>query len=255
MRWACIIEYDGTNFHGWQMQPGQRTVQGVLELALAELLNVETRITAAGRTDAGVHARGQVIHFDVSATGIPPEKLTQALNQKLPDDVALRWSGQVADSFHARYDANRRVYRYRLAKGPAILDRHQVWDVVYALQPEWLQACADRIRGRHDFSSFCQAQTETENHICTIMQAKWELGHDLKSHTFHIEGDRFLHHMVRMLVGTMVEVARGKWSMEQFEDLMTKPNLQAATVTAPALGLVLEAVGYPAGSGLPGGFP
>lgn len=244
MRIAILIQYDGSSYHGWQFQPEHETVQGVIESALHKLYGVSIGILGSGRTDSGVHALGQVAHFDVEQSAVPPENIWMALNQRLPDDIRIIGSAEVDAGFHSRFDALERSYEYQLTTNFNVLHRQSQWHVRYALDPELLQAMAIRIRGEHDFSSFCYAGTETENMICNIMQATWN-GHPDHTLIFSIKGNRFLHHMVRMLVGSMVEVARGKWSMDRFEQLLLRPDRQAHAVTAPSTGLALVRVQYP----------
>ncbi len=249
MRIALLLEYDGSAYHGWQIQPGEASVQAVVETALSNILDQAIRVHASGRTDAGVHARGQVLHFDAVEPRVPAERITAASHRELPEDVRIRASGQVAGDFHARFDAYRRHYRYRLSNDASILDRNQVWTIPYELETGLLSSCAELVLGKHDFASFCQAQTETENHVCEVVSAQWEThGNDL---FFRISADRFLHHMVRMLVGSMVEVARGKWSLKTFKDLLEAADLQASTLTAAPEGLILEGVEYPGDVDLP----
>jgi tRNA pseudouridine38-40 synthase len=243
LRVAALLAYDGSRYHGFQIQPGLETIQGVIETELNKLSGDNIRLFSAGRTDSGVHAHGQVIHFDIESSSIPGKKWSAALNQQLPDDIRILKSGAVQPDFHSRYDANRRRYSYTIGRHSSILDRHRVWDLRAEIDMEIIGDLMQAIRGKHDFSSFCQARTETDNHICVVARASIEmLENQIR---FHLEANRFLHHMVRMLVGSMVEAGRGKWTARQFLELLEKPDLKAATYTAPARGLILEEVGYP----------
>ena len=244
MRVALLIQYDGSNYYGWQVQKDPNTVQGILEQALKTLYGQTIGVVGSGRTDSGVHALGQVAHFDIEASSIPHENICKALNRELADDIRITASQQVSDEFHSRFKAAKREYRYIIRTEHNVLSRNSQWQVRFPLDIEKLHKCSKLILGTHDFSSFCFAGTETENMICIIEEAQWRENPD-GSIQFDIAGNRFLHHMVRMLVGTMVEVARGKWSLDDFLGLLDNPNRQAHAVTAPARGLALMKVNYP----------
>ena len=243
-RYKLTIEYDGTDYVGWQRQDNGPSIQGALERAIQGFCGETVTLQGAGRTDAGVHALGQVAHFEVEACTIPVENLWKALNRQLPDDIRLIASSRVAEKFHSRFAAIQRQYLYQITTSPNVLDRNTQWYVRYPLDTSRLHKLSEHILGEHDFSSFCYAGTETENMVCTLATATWEVPASgvLK---FTIAGDRFLHHMVRMLVGSMIEVARGKWNIDHFLALLEKPNRQAQVVTAPANGLTLIKVSYP----------
>ena len=244
MRVGLLIQYDGTNYHGWQIQNGQETVQGVLENALRRLFSSAVGLMGSGRTDSGVHALGQVAHFDVESCPIPSSSIWMALNQQLPKDIRVIASREVAAGFHSRFDARQRSYAYQLSTRINVLKRNSQWHLRYPIDQNKLTDLARLLTGQHDFSSFCYAGTETENMNCQIMKAEWIASPD-GEFEFQIRGNRFLHHMVRMLVGSMVEVARGKWTPEQFETLLLRPDRQAHVITAPACGLTLMEVKYP----------
>lgn len=245
MRIAILVQYDGTDFSGWQIQPDNATIQGAIEAALKTLYGESVGIMGSGRTDSGVHAFGQVAHFDLEASNIPPENLWMALNRHLPRSIRLLDSQVVADDFHSRFQANERTYRYEIDRDFNILHRNSRWYVRFPLDLEKLNELAILIAGSHDFSSFCYAGTETENMICNVAAAAWdEL--DESGLVFRITADRYLHHMVRMLVGSMIEVARGKWDIDYFHELLRNPDRQNHATTAPASGLALVKVGYPA---------
>ncbi|NQV48983.1 MAG: tRNA pseudouridine(38-40) synthase TruA [Candidatus Marinimicrobia bacterium] len=244
MRVALHIQYDGTAYYGWQVQADPQTVQGTLERALAEVFHRSIGIIGSGRTDSGVHALGQVAHFDIDQTSIPPVKMWRAINQHLPADIRVIGSVQVKADFHSRFLPEYREYRYQITGRPNVLNRNKQWFVRFPLDIEKLESATKLILGKHDFSSFCFAGTETENMICTITSASWLT--DIEAgFSFVIRGNRFLHHMVRMLVGSMVEVARGKWELQRFVELLNQPDRKAHSVTAPALGLTLMRVSYP----------
>ncbi|NQV30305.1 MAG: tRNA pseudouridine(38-40) synthase TruA [Candidatus Marinimicrobia bacterium] len=244
MRIALLIQYDGTAYYGWQVQADPKTVQGFIERALAEVFDQKIGIVGSGRTDSGVHALGQVAHFDIGQTPIPPANMWRAINRHLPADIRLVASVEVAADFHSRFLPVYREYRYQITDHSNVLNRNKHWFVRFHLDKDKLESLTQSILGEHDFSSFCYAGTETENMICTVESASWTI--DIEGElTFTIRGNRFLHHMVRMLVGSMVEVSRGKWEQRRFLDLLKDPDRQAQTVTAPAQGLTLIKVAYP----------
>jgi tRNA pseudouridine38-40 synthase len=234
-----LIEYDGTDFAGWARQPGQRTVQGVLEEALERVTRQETRLTVAGRTDTGVHARGQV----ASHEGVPA--LASALNGVLATDVRVVESATAPDGFDARRDALSRTYRYRLytreAQSPFERGRALHWP--HQLDRGALDWCAAAIAGTHDFTAFTPTQTDHVLFTRRILRAEWlEAGPHVVE--FWVEAETFMRHMVRILVGTMLEVAGGRRGQDDFARLLTgRPRLDAGE-TAPPHGLYLESIRY-----------
>jgi len=244
MRISLLVQYDGSQYYGWQVQPDPKTVQGEIERALFKLFDVKIRLHGSGRTDSGVHALGQVAHFDITETPIPAQNMWKALNRYLPRDIRILSSQQVLDDFHSRFNAIQREYRYEICQNQNILRRNMQWQVSYDLDMGNLDKTTELVRGIHDFSSFCFAGTDTENMICDISDAYWLRESD-GSLSFTIRANRFLHHMVRMLVGNMIEVGRGKWDMDHFTSLLEHPDPQAVTVSAPAQGLALIKVSYP----------
>jgi len=244
MRIALLLQYDGTGYHGWQIQLEQVTVQGVLEKALKQMYGCHVGLMGSGRTDSGVHALGQVAHYDVDQSDVPPEKIWMALNRMLPKDIRIVASAEVNTDFHSRFSARERSYQYRINTRQNVLDRNMRWYIRYPVDMSRLETTATHIMGRHDFSSFCYAGTETTNMICNVMEASWFKNRDGEL-MFQVKADRFLHHMVRMLVGCMVEVGRGKWQMDEFQRLLLNPDRKAHVITAPAKGLALMQVAYP----------
>jgi tRNA pseudouridine38-40 synthase len=240
-KYKLIIEYDGTAYVGWQRQLNGKSVQGAVEEALSRILQAKTEIVGAGRTDSGVHARGQVAHFSTSAAH-EPAKLSLGLNALLPEDIAVLRVEEVPEEFHARYSARERRYSYTIALQPTALGRHYAWHVKYPLPLEALQKAAEVIVGEHSFMAFCKGSSEVDNFCCTIAEARWtEDGSLLR---FHVAGNRFLHGMVRALVGSMVDVARGYRDLSWFQSLLEKELRSEAGMAAPACGLVLEEVVY-----------
>lgn len=240
-RYRLTLEYDGTDFFGWQLQPDQRTVQGVLEESLGQLFSASIRVHGAGRTDARVHALGQVAHFDAPAR-FEPEVIRDAVNHHLPADVRVLSVQPAKPDFHARFSARWRWYRYRIFSRQRALERQHGWWPGVQFDPRSLEQAAAAIVGEHDFSSFASADTETGNHLCRINVACWELGDD--EWRFHIVADRFLRHMVRSLVGTMSDAARGRFSLDQFVEILNSRRKDHLVFTAPASGLCLMKVGY-----------
>jgi tRNA pseudouridine38-40 synthase len=234
-----LIEYDGRDFAGWARQDGLRTVQGELETALAVVLDAPVALTVAGRTDAGVHARGQV----ASHPGAPAP--VRSLNGLLPQDVAVLESEPAPDGFDARRDARARTYRYRIlsrrARGP--FERGRALHVARPLDRRALDACAAALLGTHDFTAFTPTQTDHVRFQRDVMRAEWvEEPDDVIA--FWIEADAFMRHMVRSLVGTMLGVAAGREPVEAFERLLIGRPRSEAGATAPAHGLYLESIRY-----------
>lgn len=248
------LAYDGAGFSGWQAQPGRRTVQGELERAWLEITSETVRVNAAGRTDAGVHALGQVASVE-SATQIPPASLVHALNSKLPDDAAIREVELVADGFHATHDAKFKRYRYSIYNDPRrpVFLRNYAWHIPTPLDAAAMQAGGAHMIGTHDFTSFQSVGSERESTIRTIFAveiAQLVPGSSNRGHesdaliTIDVEGDGFLYNMVRTIAGTLVEVGRGKRPPEWVAEVIAAKDRCTAGQTAPAHGLSMLWVAY-----------
>lgn len=245
MRMKCTISYDGHLFYGYQVQPGQRTIQDELEKALQTLHKAKERIpvVSSGRTDSGVHAVGQTIHFD-SPLSIPEAKWPYALNALLPDDISVRKAEAVNDQFHARFSAKRKEYRYMIYRGrhPDVFKRYYAYHVPYDIDMEKVKEASRYLVGTHDFTSFCATKTEVKDKVRTVHELEWsDTGDGLQ---MRIVGSGFLYNMVRIIAGTLLDVGTGKFSPGDIEKMILAKNRDAAGRTAPAHGLYLWRVIY-----------
>ncbi|MBT2663634.1 tRNA pseudouridine(38-40) synthase TruA [Bacillus sp. ISL-45] len=243
-RIKCTVSYDGTSFSGYQVQPGKRTVQGELEKALAKLNKGKSiRVSASGRTDAGVHARGQVIHFD-STLEIEPARWQIALNSLLPDDIAVSLVEHARPDFHARFDAAGKEYRYflLLSKFRNPFKRNYAYQFQYELDLEVMREAARLLLGTHDFTSFCSAKTEVEDRVRTLQEI--DIFEENGLLVFRFVGDGFLYNMVRILVGTLLEVGSGRRAADSMQQLLEDQDRTQAGKTAPGHGLYLWKVFY-----------
>lgn len=243
-RYKCVIAYVGTDFSGYQIQPNKRTVQSEFEYALQKLHKGEyVRIFASGRTDAGVHAKGQVIHFD-SPLKIPTDKWTVALNAVLPHDISVLETEAAPENFHARFDVISKEYRYYLHLSN-IRDPFQhdfAYQFKYPLNTDNIIAASQLLLGTHDFTSFCSAKTEVEDRVRTIHEI--ELIEENGLLVFRFVGNGFLYNMVRILVGTLLEIGTGERDAASIPTILASMNRINAGKTAPAHGLYLWEVFY-----------
>jgi tRNA pseudouridine38-40 synthase len=248
MRWLKLtLAYDGTAYAGWQIQPDQPTVQGTLQGAWREITGEQVRLTAAGRTDAGVHALGQVASVATEST-IPNDELCRALNARLPYDMAVLAVDDARQSFHATYDAVSKTYRYRIDNGRirSVFDRQYSWHYPRPLDAYQMQVAGQALVGRHDFASFETAGSERPDTIRTIFRLVVARGSDDQADfiTLEVEGDGFLYNMVRAIVGTLVRVGCGARPGEWVADVLSARDRRRAGQTAPAEGLFLVHVNY-----------
>ena len=235
------LEYDGTDFKGWQVQPAQRTVQGELEDRLEILFSTPTRTTAAGRTDTGVHALAQVVSFKAEKA-LDLTELKHALNGLLPSDVAVLNASHVDEDFNARFSATGRSYIYDIVYGHRAVGRNYAWSRRDTLSLDAMQRAAGHTLGTHDFTSFCIAAQERESRVCEVRVCEWaETDRGVR---LTVEANRFVRSMVRSLVGTFVDAGRGYLDADVIPDILKAEDRSAAGPTAPAHGLFLSRVDY-----------
>jgi len=250
MRIALGLEYDGSRFLGWQTQPGGGAVQDALTAALSSIGGTPVAVTAAGRTDRGVHARGQVVHFDC-ATARPLSAWVRGVNAFLPDGVAVLWARETASDFHARYSARSRTYRYVLLNRPvrpALAAHHAGWFHL-PLDVDAMRAAAALLVGEHDFSAFRSAECQARTPVRAVHRL--DVTRRGERIDFVVEANAFLHHMVRNLVGTLVYAGKGRLSPAQVGEILASRDRARAAPTFAPQGLYLERVAYEARWGLP----
>jgi tRNA pseudouridine38-40 synthase len=242
MHYRLVVEYDGTDFHGWQLQPGLRTVQGELEAAIARLFGAPARAAAAGRTDAGVHAAGQVVSFHAERV-LAPEIVRRALDALTGDDLSVRATDVVADDFDPRRRARRRRYVYRLwqRRAPSPFWRRFAWHVPYRLDVEAMASAAAQLIGEHDFSSLRAAGCDAAHPVRQVWSSELRRDGDLLC--YEIEANAFLRHMVRNITGTLVEIGNAQRDAD-LRPLLDARDRTLAGPTAPAHGLCLVEVVY-----------
>ena len=238
-----LLEYDGTNYAGWQVQPAQDTIQGRLEDALRTITGEEIRVEGSGRTDAGVHASGQVAHFKTSSE-MTADEFRRALNGLLPQDIAIREVSEEGEGFHARYSVKRKLYRYVVLQGEtrSAFGCRYGWAVDYALDVAAMRQAAQHLVGRCDFSAFMTTLSTAKSHVRTVFRLEiYERGQDL---IFLSEADGFLRHMVRTIIGTLVDVGRGYRRPNDVKAILESRDRSQAGPTAPPQGLFLLEVTY-----------
>ncbi|MCR5678860.1 MAG: tRNA pseudouridine(38-40) synthase TruA [Prevotella sp.] len=243
MRYFITLSYDGTRFHGWQVQPNGTTVQEELQHALSLLLRCDIQVTGAGRTDAGVHASKMVAHFD-SPEAVDPRQLTYKLNRLLPQDIAIQHIEPVADDAHARFSATSRTYYYYIHTSKAPFLRHYSCHYHQPLDFAAMNQAAALLLHYDDFGAFCKSHADVKTTLCHVTKAQWtQLTPD--SWRFEITANRFLRNMVRAIVGTLVDVGRHRLTIDQFQHVIEGKRRTDAGESMPANALFLTDITYP----------
>ena len=245
MRYFITLSYDGTNYHGWQIQPNGASVQETLAQALSTLLREETSVVGAGRTDAGVHAQKMIAHFDTERE-VDCAHLVDKLNRLLPVDIAVQHVCPVCADAHARFSATSRTYHYYISTAKNHFNRQRTMRLFHAPDFDRMNEAASRLFDYIDFTSFSKLHTDVVTNNCRIMQAQWQQV-DEYEWRFVIQADRFLRNMVRAVVGTLLEVGRGKMTVEDFCKVIEEKNRCSAGTSVPAHALFLVDVTYPEG--------
>ena len=237
------VAYDGTNYCGWQKQNNGVAVEAVLNKHLSELLGTEISVIGASRTDAGVHAMGNVAVFDTDSR-IPGEKFAYALNQRLPDDIAIQDSKEVAPDFHPRYCKCNKTYEYRVLnrKFPLPTERLYSYFLYYNIDVEKMQEAARHLVGTHDFASFCSANAQVKDTIRTVNFINVRKENDII--TIQVNGNGFLYNMVRIISGTLLQVGMGRMSVMDVKNILDARDRTKSGPTAPAVGLTLVEINY-----------
>lgn len=247
MRYFIYLEYKGTAYHGWQIQPNAVSVQGVLDKALSTVLRTPIYTLGAGRTDTGVHAREMVAHFDYETPqeggSLDTDKLAFKLNSILPADIAIHTIRHVRDDAHARFDATGRTYEYWVTETKSVFTKGLVTRLPYSLDYAAMNEAAKVLLEETDFASFCKAHSDAKTTLCDVRRAYWEKRGDCW--VFTIEADRFLRNMVRATVGTLVEIGRGRMTKEDLRQVLHDKDRCAAGESMPSDGLYLTKIDYP----------
>ncbi|MCR5154286.1 MAG: tRNA pseudouridine(38-40) synthase TruA [Lachnospiraceae bacterium] len=243
-RYMLTIAYDGTGYCGWQLQPGQATVEGIINEKLSKLLKENIEVIGASRTDSGVHAMGNVAVFDTE-TRIPAEKICYALNHELPEDIVIQSSREVPGNFHPRKCDSFKTYEYKVWNAEFVqpFSRKYTYFVYKKLDVDAMNKAAEALIGTHDFTSFCSVHTQVPDHVRTIYSAEWKKEGNLL--TFRIRGNGFLYNMVRIIAGTLIQVGLGERSAESLKETLSSCNREAAGPTAPPQGLTLVGIEFP----------
>lgn len=243
-RYFVRFAYDGTNYHGWQIQPNGISVQEVLQKALSTLLRMSVTVVGAGRTDAGVHARSMVAHFDVDdSVEIDERQLCYKLNRLLPCDIAVYSVQQVSVDMHARFSAKARTYHYYIHTRKDPFSRKYSCELHYDLDFALMNKAAEHLLAVDDFEAFCKSNTDVKTTLCNVMEARWIDDGGGNWH-FRIVANRFLRNMVRAVVGTLIEVGRHRMTYTDFEKVVAGKSRSAAGESMPGNALFLEDVAY-----------
>lgn len=242
-RYFVYFSYDGTNYHGWQVQPHDNSVQAELQKALSVILRTNIEVVGAGRTDAGVHARNMAAHFDLTEPLSDEQQLAYKLNRLLPRDISVDRVEAVADDMHARFSATRRTYHYYLHQHKDPFLRYYSFETHFALDFEKMNQAAEHLLHVDDFGAFCKSHTDVKTTLCDVMEARWIQDSEYAWH-FRISANRFLRNMVRAVVGTLIEVGRGRMSIDEFDRVVEGKKRTAAGESMPGNALFLEEVAY-----------
>ncbi len=244
-KFMAVVEYDGTNYHGWQLQKDLPTIQGSIESALGRILKVPTRVHGAGRTDAGVHAVSQVAHFSADWAHSLTE-LRTGCNALLPTDIVVRYLDRAADDFHARHSARSKTYQYQVLNVPlrSPVQRLYAWHIPYQLEVSLMNEAASYLIGSHDFAAFGSATDGTPSTIREVLEAHWDITANEGITRFSIRATGFLRYMVRSIVGTIIMVGKGKIRPEEFRDILMSCDRSRSGPTGPPHGLCLVSVDY-----------
>jgi tRNA pseudouridine38-40 synthase len=242
-RVRLTVAYDGTAYHGWQIQPGVVTIESKLNECLSELLKEDIHVIGASRTDSGVHALGNIAVFDTHAR-MPAEKISYALNQRLPEDIRIQKSEEVASDWHPRHCESRKTYEYKIYRGefPMPVNRLYALFTYHKLDVEKMRRAAQYLVGEHDFKSFCSVNTQAETTVRTIYSCTVEKEGEIIK--IRVQGNGFLYNMVRIIAGTLVEVGAGKREPEEILAMLEARDRQSAGPTAPACGLTMIGIDY-----------
>ena len=243
MRYFIHLSYDGSRYHGWQIQPNGISIEGEIERCLSTLLGAPVDIVGAGRTDAGVHARHMVAHFDVEEPVADTSQLTYKLNRMLPPDIRIEKTESVPDDMHARFSAKWRTYHYYVTLKATPFNRQYAWLCHYDLDFPLMNEAARMLMEYKDFACFCKSHTDVKTTLCDVVQAEWIKTSD-SDWFFVIKANRFLRNMVRAVVGTLVEVGRHRMTLEQFRSVIEGKSRCQAGESMPANALFLEKIEY-----------
>ena len=236
------ITYDGTSYSGWQIQKDDRTIQGCIEKAIKKFLKIESvNLVGSGRTDSGVHANNQTANIALS-TNMNCDQIRKAINANIPNDIFISKCKEIDLDFNSRFDALKREYIYYITNDFSPMKRFYFWQNNRIFDKDELVKCANLMIGKNNFSLFSKASSETKNKICIIYESSWTFNED--SFSYRIVGNRFLQHMVRLIVGTMLEVSLGRITFDDFRSMLNCKEIKAKAVRAPAKGLFLNKVYY-----------
>lgn len=246
-RYFLHLSYDGSAYHGWQIQPNATTIQFLIESSLSLILSDHIQVTGAGRTDTGVHARNYYAHFDLAAqlSDQDLKHLVYRLNAILPQDIAVFSAFEVVTGTHARFSAVSRTYRYYISRRKNPFQNLYSWQNHRELDLVKMKAAASKLKSFNDFSCFSKSGTDTSNNLCTIMESCFIEQDELL--IYHIQANRFLRNMVRAIVGTLIDIGKGKFDPAELDELIAGGNRSDAGESVPARGLFLEEVAYPPG--------